>query len=112
MFGDEGDEYDFYYSGSGYTENTDNPGNNDPDSYPPLYTDFPGTLDVCTAVQSCADQSDNDPTNYFSFDLHYLCSNQTWVCVQYFNDAGYGNYFNVPDDDVVAAYGYNYNNNS
>ena len=107
-----GDEYDFYYSGSGYTENIDNPGNDAPDSYPPLYTDFPGTLDVCTAVQACADQSDNDPTNYYSFDLHYLCSNQTWVCVQFYDDAGDdgtdSSYFNVPDDDAVAVYGYSY----
>ncbi len=71
---------------------------------------------MCTAVQLCADQSDDDPGHYYSFDLHFLCSNQTWVCVQYnnlagdsFGSGGDGSYFNVPDDDVAAAYGYNIN---
>ena len=106
-------EYDLYYSGPGYIENTDNPGNDDPGAYPPLYNEYPGTLDVCDAVNMCAEQTNNHPTQYYSFELHYLCSNQKWICVQYYNLNGDGSegdtsYFNVPDDDAVAVYGYNY----
>lgn len=103
-----GFECDLCYSGSGYIDNTDNPGKDDPGDYPPLYNEHPGTLDVCDAVETCAEQSNNDPTQYDSFDLHYLCSNQTWICVQYYDLNDDASYFNVPDDDAVAVYGYNF----
>ena len=50
---------------------------------------------------------------YSSIDLHFRESSQQWECVEYLGfdsdegdmkvDAGY---FNVEDDDVVVAYGY------
>lgn len=98
-----------YYDGSGYIENLDNPGNQNP-IYPPIYTDYAGTLDdVCTVAQMCADQADIvDVGDYYSFDLHYLQSNQSWVCVQYIDGNDDASYFNVPDEDAIAVYGYNF----
>lgn len=55
----------------------------------------------------CALQSEGiDVDVYTSFDLHYLCSNASWVCVQYYGATFRSSYFDVQDFDAVAAYGY------
>ena len=97
-------------TGSGYIENVDNNGNDAPDQAPPIYTDYAGTLDdVCTVAQMCADQADFvDFGSYNSFDLHYLRSNQSWVCVQFYDVNDDPSAFNVPDEDAIAVYGYNF----
>jgi hypothetical protein len=98
--------YSVYYSGSGFTENTNNPGNDEPESLPPITTTYPGTTDPCTAIQACAQSSSNDLLSYYSFDLHYLASTQEWECVSYFDPNTAPSYYNVPNPDVMIAYGY------
>ena len=64
---------------------------------------------MCDAAQQCADLtvSDRDDEAYYkSFDLHYLCSNNTWECVQYYDFNFDTSAFNVPDSDAVAVFGY------
>ncbi|KAF6225999.1 hypothetical protein HO173_012589 [Letharia columbiana] len=98
--------YEQYHSGQCYIENTNNPGNVDP-LYPPIYSTYPGTLNACDAATICALGSEGfDPNVYASFDLHYLCSNSSWVCVQYYGANFRASYFDVQDFDVVVAYGY------
>ncbi|CAF9939617.1 MAG: hypothetical protein ALECFALPRED_008197 [Alectoria fallacina] len=83
-----------------------NPGNIDP-LYPPIYSTYPGTYNACDAATMCALQSEGiDVDVYTSFDLHYLCSNASWVCVQYYGATFRSSYFDVQDFDAVAAYGY------
>lgn len=54
----------------------------------------------------CADQADLvDYDDAYSFDLHYLQSNQSWVCVQFYDANNDTSYFNVPNEDAIAAYG-------
>jgi len=98
--------YSVYYAGSGFTENTNNPGNDYPDLNPPITTTFPGTTDPCTAIQGCAQNSVHDPGAYYSFDLHYLASTQEWECVSYYDQNTAPSYYNVSNPDVVIAYGY------
>jgi hypothetical protein len=98
--------YSVYYSGSGFTENTTNPGNDLPNNYPPLTTTYPGTMDPCTAIQTCTQDSYADPDAYYSFDLHYLASTEEWECVSYFDPNISPSYFNVPNPDILIAYGY------
>lgn len=95
-----------YFSGQYVIENTDNPGNDDPD-YPPVTMEYPGTLDMCDAAQLCADNAETEPGSvYSSFDLHYLCSNASWVCVAYYDPSNDPSYFNVPDNDAIYAFGF------
>jgi len=101
----DGTPYYEYYSGSGYTENTDNPGNDDPSQYPPVTTTIAGTSDTCAVIQECANIAGNDNNVYYSFDVHFLESAQIWQCVQFYDPAQSG-YFNVANSDVELAYGY------
>lgn len=42
-----------------------------------------------------------------SFDLHFLASNQTWVCISYYDsqaNSGNSDYSDVADSDVIVAY--------
>lgn len=71
------------------------------------YRTYAGTLNACDAASACSHRSKGfDPEVYTSFDLHYLCSNSSWVCVQYYGANFRGSYFDVQDFDVVVAYGY------
>ena len=122
--------YRQYHSGQCHVENPDNPGNIDP-LYPPIYTYVPddpfsstlsysnspvnldhyrtytGALNACDAASACAHRSKGfDPDVYTSFDLHYLCSNSSWVCVQYYGANFRGSYFDVQEFDAVVSYGY------
>ena len=122
--------YQLYHSDHCSVQNTHNSGNVDP-RYPPIYSyvqcdallvhgsqsghvadldhyrSFSGTLNACEAAASCALRSEEvDPHVYTSFDLHYLCSNSSWVCVQYYGANFRGTEFNVQDFDAVVAYGF------
>lgn len=71
------------------------------------YRTYAGTLNACDAASACSHRSKGfDPEVYTSFDLHYLCSNSSWVCVQYYGANFRGSYFDVQDFDAVVAYGY------
>ena len=98
--------YDQYYSGQYFIENTDNPGNDDPVGQPPIYTSLPGNLTMCEAAELCATTAMESWDGYFSFDLHYLCSNNTWECVDYYDYNTDASYFNVPDPDAVFVVGF------
>jgi hypothetical protein len=71
-------------------------------------TKYLSTLTNVQAVESCADFSTRQ--NRFAFQLYFLGSEDIWVCRGYF-DAGMpsdSSYFNVANDDVLVAYGYQY----
>jgi hypothetical protein len=73
---------------------------------PPLETTFLSTLGVPEAVQACSDYSVSN--NYGAFQLYFLGSQDQWVCRAYYHDGEQSDasYFNVPNDDVLIAYGY------
>ena len=73
---------------------------------PPSNSTLSGTLAVGDAIQACADKSAGDSDTYFSFDLHYVSSNMTWECVQYYDSQSDATAFNVANADVRVAYGY------
>ena len=102
-----GTVYAQYYSGQYFIENTDNAGNDDPLGQPPIYTSISGDLDMCAAAEQCAIQAMESWDGYLSFDLHYLCSNNTWECVDYYDSNDDPSAFNVPDPDAVAVFGFN-----
>ncbi|KAF2722974.1 hypothetical protein K431DRAFT_283482 [Polychaeton citri CBS 116435] len=101
----QGGFYTLYYTGSGYTENYNNPGN-DNTGFPPLVNYFPASTSTCDAVTQCASISYADPYVYWSFDLHFRTSTNQWECVQFFDNSQDPGYFNVADPDVSVAYGY------
>ena len=63
---------------------------------------------MCAASQYCANSAVAAYKHYHSFDLHYICSNSSWVCVQYFDRNTDGSYFGVRNSDVAVAFGYSY----
>ena len=90
-------------------ENTMNPGNDFPDTYPPIYVSITGTYDMCSAASDCAQLGANqNPGPYYSFDLHYLASNATWECVLYYDPNSDPTYFNVVDSDACLSFGFSY----
>lgn len=115
-------EYTRFYRGCGYTEDPDNPGNAYySDNFPPVTTNLTGTLTADQAVQQCAEDAYyryEDPNEYLSFDLHFISTGGQglagdgdgyWQCVQYFSeqsDSDTSGYFDVPNPDVLIAYGY------
>jgi len=102
--------YNLEYSGSGFTENHDNPGNPSPHTYPPRSTDL-GFLDIPDAVQACAVAASNLPGAYQSFDLHFRSDGCNWICVQYLSAIdgnNMGTYFDQPNVNVAIAYGYSF----
>lgn len=115
-------EYTRFYRGCGYTEDPNNPGNAYySDNFPPVTTNLTGTLTADQAVQQCAEDAYyryEDPNEYLSFDLHFISTGGQglagegdgyWQCVQYFSeqsDSDTSGYFDVPNPDVLIAYGY------
>lgn len=100
------------YAGCGYAENTKNPGNDGPS---PITSTLPGTLAVCAAATACVNfgwnQAIANPGGmYESVDLQFHNSTNNWWCVQYWdpNPTG-GSYWNVPNADIVQAYGFSFN---
>lgn len=89
-------------------ENTQNPGNDFPGTYPPIYGSISGTFDMCSAASNCAQLGANQNPIYYSFDLHYLASNATWECVLYYDPNSDATYFNVVDSDACLAFGFSY----
>ena len=83
-----------------------NPGNDLPADYPPVTTEYLGTLDMCDAAQLCANNAEAAPGDYQSFDLHYLCSTGMWECVQYYDPNSDASYFDVPDNDALYTFGF------
>ena len=62
---------------------------------------------MCTLIQECATaDSYDEPFGYFSFDLHYNITADTWYCVQYANGQYDPSYFNIADADIGAVYGF------
>lgn len=97
------DGFNEIYSGSGFTENPDNPSNTNGN---PFTVTYPCTLPVCEALQRCLNDAVGRPWEYASVDLHFRKSSQQWECVEYSGyESGEGD-FNVKDDDVVVGYGY------
>ncbi|CAF9923205.1 MAG: hypothetical protein ALECFALPRED_002326 [Alectoria fallacina] len=97
--------YKQYYAGQCYIENAANPGTG---SEPAIYTRFRGAYDMCAVSQYCANAARAAYGPYHSFDLHYTCSNSSWMCVQYYNGNSDASYFNVLNSDVAVAFGYSY----
>jgi hypothetical protein len=99
--------YTKYYSGSGFTENFDNPGNK---VNPSQTLDIDGNQNGCEAADTCAAYAVSLPYGaYFSFDLHFLVSQDKWVCTCCFDNNNDPSYFNVGflgggNGDVVKAY--------
>ena len=60
-------------------------------------------MDACSALTACAASAYDV---YYSIDLHFLRSSQMWECVVYFDLGETAADFNVPNNDVVVAYGY------
>jgi len=74
-------------------------------SDPPYTTDI-GFLDIPDAVQQCTDLAFGDPGAYDTFDLHFLTSTCTWICVRYYDPNADQSYFDQANSDVAIAYGY------
>ena len=97
-----------YYVGVNATEDPNNPGNSLPASQPPQttyyqaynYDLYPAPLFV--EACSCATQR----FGYGSFDLHFLVSQNRWVCVSYWMNNSDASYLSVVNSDVDQAYGY------
>lgn len=105
---DGGLHYTRYFLGGGVVENTNNPGNQ-PGDVAPITNTFSGSLSASAAAQQCASDAAGQTFAFFSFDLHYLWAENTWICVQYsYNNPG-GGYFGTQNTDVGIAYGYNCN---
>nr|XP_019046795.1 hypothetical protein I302_03398 [Kwoniella bestiolae CBS 10118]OCF25725.1 hypothetical protein I302_03398 [Kwoniella bestiolae CBS 10118] len=104
---DDTTTYYFFHIGQGAIETDDNPGN-DVEFLPPLSTLIPGSQDREEAVQSCADFSWDQ--GYFAFQIYYRRSTNEWTCRCYIyafpGDQSDSSYFNVVDEDVLLAYGY------
>lgn len=107
--------YTQYFSGSRYIENTDNPGNDAPPATTTFTVSAPATTNVPScppdepseeAIQICANFAINNPGEYYSFDIHYLSSEQLWQCIAYYDPNTDTSYFNVPDSDATIVYGY------
>jgi hypothetical protein len=58
-----------YYYGTGFTENDNNPGNDNPGNYPPVTATYPSSTDVCTALLNCSNFAD---AAYY-YDLIFQC---------------------------------------
>ena len=74
----------------------------------PSNSSLSGSLAVGDAIQACANKAGGDSNIYYSFDLHYVSSNSTWECVQYYDSNSDATAFNVANADVSVAYGYSY----
>jgi hypothetical protein len=100
-------DFDFvqYYKGSGFTENPDNEGNQNPPGPPDMFT-YPGTMSVCDAVQACNVDTFNAENNDYSFDIYYLISTSSWLCVGYYQEQNDPSAFNIANPDVREGYGY------
>lgn len=69
-------EYANYYSGSGYTENYNNPGNS---AFPPIVNQYNASYDVCSVTELCGNKTIADDHNgYYSFDVHFSSSSNVW----------------------------------
>ena len=74
----------------------------------PSNSSLSGSLAVGDAIQACANKAGGDTNIYYSFDLHYVSSNSTWECVQYYDSNMDATAFSVANADVPVAYGYSY----
>jgi hypothetical protein len=100
-------KYTRYYKGSGFTENHNNPGNpGDNSSSPPVTVNYPATQDICTAATNCASYAITLPETCYSYDLHFLTSQNQWECVLFYDATNNAGYFNVPNSDVAVGVGY------
>jgi hypothetical protein len=98
--------YARYYKGSGFTENSNNPGNNMV-IRPPHMQNYPASTDACTAINNCASYAVSLPEVYYQFAVYFFTSQNQWQCVAYYNGNIDGSYFNVPNSDVAVGLGYN-----
>ncbi|WVF69442.1 hypothetical protein IAT40_004219 [Kwoniella sp. CBS 6097] len=102
--------YRWFHAGRGRIETDDNPSNDD-ETLPPVETDLPGDLTTNDAVQSCANFAwDN---GYYAFQVYYRQSTDQWTCRSYImlqeGHLSDSSYFNIEDDDVLWANGYQFN---
>lgn len=95
-----------YYNGTGFVQNLDNQ-DNTVAAFPPVYTSFAGMAgNPCGAISQCATTTNDSPNVHGSFDLHFVASNQSWVCVSFYGYVPDTASFNVANSDVVVSYGY------
>ncbi|WVQ98383.1 hypothetical protein IAU59_005506 [Kwoniella sp. CBS 9459] len=102
--------YRWFYAGRGKIETDVNPSNDDP-GLPPVQTTLLGDLTTDDAVQQCADFAwDN---GYYAFQVYYRQSRDQWTCRSYImlqeGHLSDPTYFNIEDDDVMWANGYQFN---
>jgi hypothetical protein len=102
--------WDLLYFGSCLTEAANNPGN-DPGA-PAITNEIASgtTADMlassCSYLNACMNWA--IPQAYDNVDFHLIQDSPSqahWQCVAYYDNAG-GNYFNVPNPNVILAYGY------
>lgn len=103
--------YTQYFSGSGVTLNTANPGANPTNPREGRYVKeiLYGVTDSCTAIQTCAGLSSYYGWVFGSFDVHYMHAEGIWVCSTFANAVPGGEavpYWNVPNADVSVAFGF------
>ncbi|KAF8847535.1 hypothetical protein BDZ45DRAFT_779767 [Acephala macrosclerotiorum] len=98
------------FFGSCVTENTNNPGYDS--SFTPITKEFdsgPIATELgasCSTLNACMDWA--IPQAYDNVDFHLVKDGPGtahWECVAYYDNAG-GNYFNVPNPNIILAYGY------
>jgi hypothetical protein len=97
-------DYELYYIGSGFTEDPNNAGAIGTVLPPDMFT-YPGTMNICDALQACATDS-LQASGDWSLALFFLASTSSWQCFGYENGQNDPTAFNVPNPDVIEGYGY------
>jgi hypothetical protein len=97
--------YTQYFTGMGVTEDTTstNPAVGDP-NYITESINLPGTLSVCQAKMECVRFAYESVSFYYSVDLHWVISTQSWTCVGFFYSS-IATAWTVADPDVGDSYG-------
>ncbi|GAM90008.1 hypothetical protein ANO11243_080480 [Dothideomycetidae sp. 11243] len=84
-----------------------NPNNPALTSDGPIYTTYDGSLCPEDAISDCIDSANGDGAEgYQTVDIHYVISNDSWVCVAYEGYITAANEFNVTDNNVGLVFGY------
>jgi hypothetical protein len=90
------------FQGTGVTEDPNNPGTHG-GNYPTK--SFDGSLTCAQAVQACTNYNYGTLENG-SFDVHYLITENSWLCTSYNGIQRDPSYFDQPNSDVGAVFGY------
>lgn len=90
------------YSGNGYLPIND--ANNGAAASTTTLAAYTALEDSCSAIQDCSDII-NDQSQNAALDVHYLSSEQVWVCVAFSEYVDASDY-SIVDPDVEVAFGY------